>query len=694
MANQENAVEKHMKPDEKGTKPFQYWFIFFLIFIVPVVSVSIYFAADSMVGERKERWSRKVAAHMENVVQSKVDAFTFLLNGLGHEVNQLASAESILDFVMEADQSFGSMDVGGNTGDSSYQAILAQVDEFKELHGYTSIYLIDINGRVMAHSSDAPPMVTSQRAAVRRAGKYGQATFSHARMYKKVLTIDVSVPVMTGGNQSKPVAIVSAMVPISKEMKQVFTLKGVVGKSEMLEVFQSHDTKLYRLYSDGQERLASWSKHDEQSTLYGKSWIIEEGDTSQVFSKSQLKWGGEGHMPNDKEVIAVKKRINGSPFIVLYVTGVKEALSFLEEYKRQIHVIAQLITVTFASASVAVWWHLRQRRLQKRVDEYREYAGELEDYKNLLDGVNNTVSEIVTLKTMGGKYTYANPAFCKLVGRAESEILGYTDVVVFGEEQSEILSKMDSDASKARDPIYTEQELYINDKKYLIEMSKTPIKDSIGKYIGIATVARDITEIAKDRKLEEEAHMNVIRSMMSVMERHDSYLYKHTRYLRRLVAALAKRMKMKQADITTVEAVASLCQLGKVFVPKELLRKEHLSGEEELDFQEHVTHMAFILDCVDWSGLPVVKVAYEMYERKDGSGYPNGLRDDQIDSLAAMMAVCDQFSCLVFPAPGKDPMTPEAAIKYLRDRSHQFDINYTAKLAELIVEENEVLLAG
>ena len=692
MAVQQLNLKGESQSKKSPFSSFKTWMIFLVMFIVPVISGTVYFAADGLVSERKDKWSKRIGFNMEHIASSKADAFLFWFQSQANQLREL-TANTELQNLMSDDNSV----LGGMVRPSMQEAsdnLYETLEAFRRSRSFIAVYAVDVQGRILTSSADAPPVVASQRAAMRRASQENQNILGHARNYKGNLVVDVAIPVLSNGSQTRVQGAIGAVVPVQNVMEKIFNMKGMDGSSQQFTVLQMAQSKLYRILKDGQVGLESWNKEDEKSNLYGKSWIMNSTTPAmQTFSKSETKFGGEGVLPNEHETIAIKHYLKDTPYVLVYSTRMKDALSILEDYRRQIHIIAQLLTLTVLSIAIALWWRHRQRQSETEAENCKTWAATLEEQKYLLDGINNTVKEMVTLKTMSGQYLYANPAFSEFVGRSVDDIVNKSDKLVFKDEDEwKFWKGMDKAAASSRTPVFEEREVIRNGKKMLVEVSKTAIKDNVGKFIGIATVMRDITEHAKERKAQEHAHKNMISVMMSLLERHDKHLLRHTKYLLRLVKALAKRMKLKKADRMTLEVAATMSQIGKIYLTKELLDRHPRTPEEIEAYQEHINHAGFILDCVDWEGLPVVQTVYQMHEHLDGSGYPLGLQNAQITELARFMAVCNEFSNLVYPPKGEEPITPEAAVKQLKANARKFDINYIAKLTELIVDDNEILL--
>lgn len=112
--------------------------------------------------------------------------------------------------------------------------------------------------------------------------------------------------------------------------------------------------------------------------------------------------------------------------------------------------------------------------------------------------------------------------------------------------------------------------------------------------------------------------------------------------------------------------VGLLQDVGKLRLPKELLdRRGRLSATEMELAKQHVGHSVEILRATPGlpAGLP--RIAALHHERQDGSGYPAGLRGEEIGMLGSIAAIVDTFDALTMRRPHADPVSPSAAISML-----------------------------
>src|SRR5438105_9534967 len=125
-------------------------------------------------------------------------------------------------------------------------------------------------------------------------------------------------------------------------------------------------------------------------------------------------------------------------------------------------------------------------------------------------------------------------------------------------------------------------------------------------------------------------------------------------------------LQLEPGQIEFLGYLGLLQDIGKVRLPKELLEKRgRLTIEEFERAKLHVNYSAEILRATP--GLPgdLTRIAALHHERHDGSGYPKGLRGNEIGMIGSIAAIVDTFDALTVKRPYADPVSPSAAISML-----------------------------
>jgi HD-GYP domain-containing protein (c-di-GMP phosphodiesterase class II) len=151
-----------------------------------------------------------------------------------------------------------------------------------------------------------------------------------------------------------------------------------------------------------------------------------------------------------------------------------------------------------------------------------------------------------------------------------------------------------------------------------------------------------------------------------------------------LSVEVAKAMHLSEMDIAEIETAANLSQIGKMFVPNEILTKPGKLTPEEMSVMEgHVEHAYRILKDIDIAE-GVLTAIYQMNERLDGSGYPKKLADGDIIQLARILSVLNVFCAMIRPRSYRGAKAPEQALEILSSESGKYDSTVVAALADVL----------
>ncbi|PYT15647.1 MAG: hypothetical protein DMF51_06330 [Acidobacteria bacterium] len=150
------------------------------------------------------------------------------------------------------------------------------------------------------------------------------------------------------------------------------------------------------------------------------------------------------------------------------------------------------------------------------------------------------------------------------------------------------------------------------------------------------------------RRLDDlmQVHLSTIEALALAIDAKDPHTQGHTRRVQAYALELARRMRIPRQELEAVRAAALLHDIGKLAIPDHLL---HKPGKlSEMEFQKvkaHPSVAADILANVHFP-YPVLPAIRHHHERWDGSGYPDGLKGEQIPLAARVLAVADAFEAL------------------------------------------------
>ena len=141
-----------------------------------------------------------------------------------------------------------------------------------------------------------------------------------------------------------------------------------------------------------------------------------------------------------------------------------------------------------------------------------------------------------------------------------------------------------------------------------------------------------------------------------------------------LADAVGAKLGLGTAERRAVERAARLHDVGKMAVPDAILDKEGALDDEEWAFMRRHTLVGERILAAAPSLAPVAELVRASHERVDGTGYPDGLKGDEIPVGARIVAVCDAYDAMISERAYRPPRSPEEAIAELRRAAGtQFD---------------------
>jgi putative nucleotidyltransferase with HDIG domain len=172
----------------------------------------------------------------------------------------------------------------------------------------------------------------------------------------------------------------------------------------------------------------------------------------------------------------------------------------------------------------------------------------------------------------------------------------------------------------------------------------------------------------------EALYMRTIEGLSMAIEAKDEGTHEHLMRVRVYVAEMGKRMNLEPSMMQALHVAAFLHDIGKLAVPEHIINKPgKLTPEEFEKMKIHTVVGADILERVKFP-YPVVPMIRSHHEAWDGSGYPDGLRGEEIPIGARILTVVDCFDALASERPYRRAMPIEDAMAIVKSRAGtQFD---------------------
>lgn len=185
----------------------------------------------------------------------------------------------------------------------------------------------------------------------------------------------------------------------------------------------------------------------------------------------------------------------------------------------------------------------------------------------------------------------------------------------------------------------------------------------------------------------QETYISTIKALSSALEEKDSYTKGHSERVEKYSLLLAKAIDGKRLNIQQLQYAAIFHDIGKIGIPDEILNKSGKLSNEEFDFiKEHPSKGVKILSNVSFLN-KVTQIIGAHHEYCDGTGYPKGLKANEILLESKIITIADIYDAVTTDRPYRKAMTNDEAIDIIKSESgKKLDPELVRKFVELYEE--------
>ena len=303
--------------------------------------------------------------------------------------------------------------------------------------------------------------------------------------------------------------------------------------------------------------------------------------------------------------------------------------------------------------------------LQKVVDDLRQAE---EKYRMIFENAREGIFRI----SPEGKILMANQALADNYGYDSPEDMMNSlkalnrQVYLHPADRAKLMELIDAqDYVKAY-----EIQQYRKDQSVLwTSISVNVVRDSHGKIFYYEGIQEDITERKMAFERMKRALDETVHAIATLVETRDPYTAGHQRRVADLAKGIALEMGFDDGQTEGVYTAGVIHDIGKVYVPAEILSKPtKLSAIEFSLIKTHAQAGYDILKDVEFPW-PISRMVLEHHERIDGSGYPNGLRQEETIIESRILSVADVVESMASHRPYRPALGIESALEEIARNS-------------------------
>lgn len=183
------------------------------------------------------------------------------------------------------------------------------------------------------------------------------------------------------------------------------------------------------------------------------------------------------------------------------------------------------------------------------------------------------------------------------------------------------------------------------------------------------------------------AHSSLMDSLVSAQRQNDGETEEHIQRTRTLGFQLGERLGFSDAQQTQLSLLCLLHDIGKIGVPLDILCKPTKLTADEWEVMKSHTVKGYQITSASSELESIAPFVLHHHEAWDGSGYPDGLKGQEIPLLSRVIAIVDSYDAMTNDRPYRKGMTPRAArLELLRCSGTQFDPYLVAEFLDMLQE--------
>ena len=354
-----------------------------------------------------------------------------------------------------------------------------------------------------------------------------------------------------------------------------------------------------------------------------------------------------------------------------------------------------------SSESMTDMPHIAERAIQqwKILQEQERIQMALAEREAQFRLLAENSSDIISRHDIYGNILYISPACRTLLGYEPRELIGQPVTQYVHPEDAKSIRELFASPDWA-DPTAALpfRARHKNGEYIWLETTAKIIYDQERNATEVQASSRDITErkqsqVALQRANEDlrEAYDKTIEGWVLALDLRDRETEGHTQRVTEMTLRLARELGCTDEELVHIRRGALLHDMGKMGIPDEILQKPGpLTDEEWIIMRRHPLYAYQMLAPIHYLNQSLI-IPYCHHERWNGSGYPQGLKGEEIPLFARLFAVVDVWDALSSDRPYRKRMPPQEVADYLQEEAGRlFDPYIVEKFLALIsVKENK-----
>ncbi len=303
------------------------------------------------------------------------------------------------------------------------------------------------------------------------------------------------------------------------------------------------------------------------------------------------------------------------------------------------------------------------------IDSIRNHDETQQNKMQMRTIIDNNVSGIMVLDEKG-TMKFANLSAQQLLGRTQEQIEGHSFGYPVAEDEVMELQLIQPGNDVRTVEMQAAATTWHNKPAYVVSLQDITLHKEL-----------------ETERLEHASHLDTmlvqtIQAMASALEKRDPYTGNHQQRVSQLAVAIAQEMELSEKQIKGILLGGLIHDIGKIYVPAEILSRPGKLGSDEYELIKTHSEIGYeIIKDIDFTW-PIAKMVLQHHERLDGSGYPHGLKRDEIILESKILAVADVVEAIMSHRPYRPALGPDLALDEIQAKR---EVHYDPQVVDACV---------
>lgn len=546
-----------------------------------------------------------------------------------------------------------------------FSSLQQMLNKTIQQNGWPGAALLDKNGDILVYAGSRPDNISLPPNG-------GVVEFGALALADNIPQIPVIIPLRHGGEAS-PLAFLRFNISLSN----LFENMGKVPAQYPLPVE-------YSLIFDDGAKLSSLA--------FAGDGIVVQPTVKPILSL-------DGNFPfflhgnEDGGFYSTGKKINSPHWLLWTRTPANAITAAAKPAWIMIYSAGATICLVLSFILTWIWRRHEYYKWQKKAGNLKDLSAKIKDQKILLDSINSALGIGLLMLDENGNIRMLNKAIRDICPNCD-EIPG--DVCLEDLLPADLARSLRRNmpiVNDARHAASMEVEIPVKEengqvKNHIYRVSLYPAaKSGTDATLEGIIIFQDITQFRENARISRERQSALISALGQAIESIDPNLVGHSEKLENVAELLAGELRLEESEKETLRIASRLSQVGKLFVPRDLLTKKDKLTPQELAEVRRAPQYADKALSKMYFDLPVRETVAMIGEKLDGSGMPRGLIGQEITMPGRILAIANAFIAMISPRAWREgeTMSVDEAIRHLR-AEQGFDQHIVSTLAAISPE--------